>query len=139
MRGTDSGHNSTPSLLTHICDVQEVFLFVLSVTLSEELHKTHTHARREGGREGTEEKVLLTMMVEYTEPHTYLVITQGSVLNVISNCLPSTPISMYSKCLYHEMNNNTCTCTCSIVTMYRAIYKLVLNCEAGLAVFPQHP
>ena len=54
MRGTDSDHNSTPSLLTHICDVQEVFLFVLSVTLSKELHKTDTHTQggREGGREG---------------------------------------------------------------------------------------
>ena len=78
--GADSGHNSTPSLLTHICDVQEVFLFVLSVTLSEELHKTdrrtgrqtdrqthththtHTHTRK-GGRERERESVLLAMMV----------------------------------------------------------------------------
>ena len=55
VRGTDSVHNSTPSLLTHICDVQEVFLFVLSVTLSEELHKTDIHAHTQGGREGGRE------------------------------------------------------------------------------------
>ena len=68
--GADSGHNSTPSLLTHICDVQEVFLFVLSVTLSEELHKTdrqtdtHTHTHTHTRKEGRErESVLLAMMV----------------------------------------------------------------------------
>ena len=76
--------------------------------------------------------MLLAMMVEYPEPHTHV---SGDYTSVCPECnLELSTINMYSKCLYHNTHTCTCTCTCS-----NFFYKLVLNCEAGLAVFSQHP